>query len=82
VISYGVYVYHMFAPRIVGAGLRAAEAPQQLQSGLSLLLLSGAATLAVACLSWFCIERPMLEWRRRPQPSATLQASLSSRPET
>jgi peptidoglycan/LPS O-acetylase OafA/YrhL len=63
-ISYGVYVYHMFAPRIVGAALRGIAAPVQLQSGAPLFLLSTAATLAVATLSWRFLERPILTWRQ------------------
>ena len=64
IISYGVYVYHMFAPRIVGSALRTAAAPTELQSGAPLFLISAGLTLAVASASWALIERPILDWRR------------------
>lgn len=67
VISYGIYAYHAFAPRLVGAALRAIDAPPILQAGVPLFLLSLAATLAVACVSWFLMERPINNARRRWQ---------------
>jgi peptidoglycan/LPS O-acetylase OafA/YrhL len=59
-ISYGVYVYHVFAPRAVGAALRAVDAPPPLHSAVSVLTLSTALTIAVAALSWRLMERPVL----------------------
>jgi len=63
-ISYGVYVYHMFAPRIVGAVLRSVAAPDLMLSGLPLFALSAALTLAAATASWVFMERPVLNWRK------------------
>lgn len=72
IVSYGVYVYHVFGPRFVGAGLRAIDAPSVLHSGVPLFLLSAILTLAAACLSWFLMERPIIRSRRnrisRPPP--------------
>jgi peptidoglycan/LPS O-acetylase OafA/YrhL len=67
-ISYGVYVYHMFAPRIVGAGLRGVEAPQILQAGVPLFIASALLTLAAANVSWLLMERPVLALRKSWQP--------------
>jgi peptidoglycan/LPS O-acetylase OafA/YrhL len=63
-ISYGVYVYHVFAPRLVGAGLRAIAAPLVLHEGPPLFVLSCVLTLAVATISWKFLERPILDWRQ------------------
>jgi peptidoglycan/LPS O-acetylase OafA/YrhL len=80
VISYGVYVYHMFAPRIVGAGLRAVAAPEVLQAGTPLFLASALLTLAVANVSWLLLERPLLalrqSWQQTGEPG---KASWSRR---
>lgn len=67
VISYGVYVYHMFAPRIVGAALRAAAAPELLQTGLPLFTAAAALTLAIANISWLLMERPILKLQQSRQ---------------
>jgi peptidoglycan/LPS O-acetylase OafA/YrhL len=77
VVSYGIYAYHVFAPRLVGAGLRAADAPPVLQGGVPLFVLSAAVTLAAACLSWFAIERPINDARRRIQARARLRPKLT-----
>jgi peptidoglycan/LPS O-acetylase OafA/YrhL len=74
-ISYAVYVYHMFAPRIVGAGLRAMNAPVQLQQGVSLFALSALLTLLAASLSWFLLERPIDRARRNWQQRGRIQPS-------
>jgi peptidoglycan/LPS O-acetylase OafA/YrhL len=67
VISYGVYVYHMFGPRIVGAGLRAVAAPEILQTGTPLFIASALLTLAAANVSWILMERPLLALRQSLQ---------------
>jgi peptidoglycan/LPS O-acetylase OafA/YrhL len=77
VISYGVYAYHVFAPRLVGASLRAIDAPLFLQGGISLFALSAAVTLAAASISWFAIERPINDARRRMQARARLRPNLT-----
>jgi peptidoglycan/LPS O-acetylase OafA/YrhL len=70
-ISYGVYVYHMFAPRIVGAVLRKFEAPLVLHSGLPLFLFSAFLTLVVATLSWRLMEAPILSLGKRSSQSVS-----------
>jgi peptidoglycan/LPS O-acetylase OafA/YrhL len=78
-VSYGIYVYHVFAPRAVGLGLRALEAPSVLHSDVPLFILSFILTLLVAALSWRLIERPIMSLgRRRVSPrSASLQSPKS-----
>jgi peptidoglycan/LPS O-acetylase OafA/YrhL len=78
VISYGVYAYHVFAPRLVGAGLRALDAPTDLQSGVPLFVLSATLTLAAASLSWLLMERPINEARRNWQRRAQLRPKLTA----
>jgi peptidoglycan/LPS O-acetylase OafA/YrhL len=73
VISYGVYVYHMFAPRIAGAGLRAVAAPEILQTGLPLFIASATLTLAAASISWLLMERPLLALRQSWQRAGDCQ---------
>lgn len=63
-ISYGVYVYHMYSPRAVGAGLRWLGAPEVLHAGLPLFVASLLLTLAVAMASWRWLEQPVLKWRK------------------
>lgn len=75
VISYGVYVYHMFAPRIVGWALRVAKAPAELQSGLPFFAASAALTLAAAALSWRFVEQPILNQCRRRRQSVVPDAT-------
>ena len=81
VVSYGVYVYHMFAPRIAGALLRALETPTQFQYGLPLFLTSAVLTLLGASASWALIEGPILDWRRGDHTRASLRARLPYGPE-
>ncbi len=63
-ISYGVYVYHVFAPRIVGAAMRGLGVPEYLQAGLFLFAASLLLTIGVAVASWFLMERPLLRFRK------------------
>jgi peptidoglycan/LPS O-acetylase OafA/YrhL len=67
VISYGVYVYHVFAPRAVGFVLRQLDMPAWMGAGFPLLALSAVATLVVAISSWHFMEKPINEARRRWQ---------------
>lgn len=64
VISYGVYVYHVFVPRIVGAGMRLVGAPEILHGGMPLFLASALLTTALASISWLLLERPLLQLRK------------------
>jgi peptidoglycan/LPS O-acetylase OafA/YrhL len=60
-ISYGVYVYHYFAPLIAKA-----YAPRlDLAPALPRALMYVAASLIAAELSWRLIERPLRRWRTR-----------------
>jgi peptidoglycan/LPS O-acetylase OafA/YrhL len=70
-ISYGVYAYHAFAPRAVGFALRHVGAPASFQSGPILLLLSAIVTALVAAGSWFLMEKPIMDARRRWQRRAS-----------
>lgn len=80
-ISYGVYVYHVFAPRAVGMGLRALGAPLTLRSGLPLFVLSAALTLLVASLSWRLLERPILALvHRSHRPGARISPFAELKP--
>jgi peptidoglycan/LPS O-acetylase OafA/YrhL len=68
-ISYGVYVYHVFAPRFVGLLLRTVGVSDIFQSGIYLFTASALATLVFANLSWYLIERPILNALRSLIPS-------------
>jgi peptidoglycan/LPS O-acetylase OafA/YrhL len=54
-ISYGIYLYHMFAPNF----LNALKAPEFLRHGPLGFLVMMLTTLFVASASWFAIERPI-----------------------
>jgi peptidoglycan/LPS O-acetylase OafA/YrhL len=69
-ISYGIYVYHVFAPRAIGVALRGLDAPATFHSGFPLFVLSAALTLAVSALSWRLMERPILALSNRSSMSA------------
>lgn len=65
-ISYGVYVYHMFAPRAVAAALRGVGAPDLLNSDGPLLAVSAVLTLVLATVSWRFMEQPFIQLGRNP----------------
>jgi peptidoglycan/LPS O-acetylase OafA/YrhL len=73
-ISYGVYVYHVFAPKLVGAALEFTGGPDLLFADPVKLVLSGALTLAAAVLSWRLMERPILEATRARQRRARVKS--------
>jgi peptidoglycan/LPS O-acetylase OafA/YrhL len=75
-VSYGVYVYHVFAPRAVGAAMRAADVPLEYQGGIALFVASAVVTGAAAAVSWFAMEHPINRARRNRQRRATLDPSL------
>jgi len=72
VISYGVYAYHVFAPRSVGFVLRQLHIPEWFHSGVPLVVLSFITTVGVAACSWRLMERPINDARRRWQQRSTL----------
>ena len=76
IVSYGVYVYHVFAPRAVGAAMRAAGVAAEYQGGVPLFIGSALLTAAAAAISWFAMERPINRARRNRQQRALLDPSL------
>jgi peptidoglycan/LPS O-acetylase OafA/YrhL len=73
-ISYGIYLYHMFAPNILSRLIRFFGASESLLDGLAGVLLMSFITIAGATFSWFAIERPLNSLKTRfpygrPQPS-------------
>jgi peptidoglycan/LPS O-acetylase OafA/YrhL len=60
-ISYGIYLYHMFAPNF----LNVLKVPDSLKHGLVGFLIMMLITLALASLSWFVIERPINSLKSR-----------------
>jgi peptidoglycan/LPS O-acetylase OafA/YrhL len=62
-ITYGIYVYHLFMPLLISPIFRRLgwTFPQR---GTITLLLSTIATLLVASLSWFLMERPINNVKR------------------
>jgi len=72
-ISYGVYAYHVFAPRAVGFVLRRLGVPEWFHTGMPLVLLSIATTLIVAACSWHLMEKPINSARRRWQERSTIK---------
>ena len=74
VVSYGIYIYHMFVPRAVGTLLRAVGAPPSLQDGVLFFLLCTVVTFGIAGVSWFLIERPIINLRRSLRRPVSTQA--------
>jgi len=62
-ISYGIYVYHLMLPDVFAKVLQRIGHPDLLASlgfhTLPYLAFYGAATVAVAALSWHCLEAPI-----------------------
>jgi peptidoglycan/LPS O-acetylase OafA/YrhL len=54
-ISYGIYLYHLYAPRITALVL---EDPERLCLAWQVVLFS-AVTMLVASASWFLFEKPI-----------------------
>ena len=61
-ISYGIYVYHFFAPAALGPLF---ERYDIREGGVAFGLVCLAVTVAVASLSWFLLERPFLLLKNR-----------------
>jgi len=64
-ISYGIYVYHFFVPAIVDPHLHLQWASQYHAVRLLRLLALTAVSVGVAEVSWFLIERPLLQFKDR-----------------
>jgi peptidoglycan/LPS O-acetylase OafA/YrhL len=73
IVSYGVYAYHVFAPRTAGFLLRRLGVPEEFTSGIPMFVISLLGTFLVAWLSWRCVEKPINEARRRWQERSTLK---------
>jgi peptidoglycan/LPS O-acetylase OafA/YrhL len=77
-ISYGIYVYHLLVPAVLGPML--AKVGIELEpKGFVEFLLYSASTIGVAALSWACIEKPLNEFKRRFQPEARVGAVAGRR---
>ncbi|MDP3868374.1 acyltransferase [Phenylobacterium sp.] len=63
-VSYGIYIYHMFMPRVVGSALRTFAAPDAVQSGPIFFILCAISTIILATMSWMMVEKPVINWRR------------------
>lgn len=58
-ISYGLYVWHMFAPAFLRNLLKVAGLPETWNHGFIGFLLLFLGTVAVASVSWIILERPL-----------------------
>ncbi len=58
-ISYGLYVWHMFAPAFLRNLLKVSGLPETWNHGLIGFVLLFAGTVGVASVSWFLLENPL-----------------------
>ena len=79
-ISYGLYVWHMFAPAFLRNVLKAAHLPEAWNQGVIGFTLSFVGTVAVASVSWFLIERPLNDLKRRFPYQRPVPASAQAVP--
>jgi peptidoglycan/LPS O-acetylase OafA/YrhL len=63
-ISYGIYVYHPFMPKLAVAGLAATTGLVLHEGGPMASALATLATLGVASLSWRLMESPLNDLKR------------------
>jgi len=75
-ISYGLYVWHMFAPALLRNALKLSGLPEEWNHGIVGFLLLFLGTVVMASLSWFLLERPLNRLKRhfpyhRPSDKAT-----------
>ena len=73
-ISYGLYLYHLFMPSVVGP-LSRRLGIDYWDGGLLNLALSSGAALIVAALSWHLLEAPISNLRHRFRPECSRTAS-------
>jgi peptidoglycan/LPS O-acetylase OafA/YrhL len=64
-ISYGIYVYHYFVPWTLALRWPEFANPQGAAQKLSTAAILTLITLAVAEISWQCVEKPVLRWKDR-----------------
>jgi peptidoglycan/LPS O-acetylase OafA/YrhL len=73
-ISYGLYIYHNFAPAVFRNTVALVGAPGSAPDGVARLLLLFGITVVLASGSWFLVERPFLRlkqhfpYRAGPRP--------------
>jgi len=77
-ISYGLYVWHMFAPAFLRNILKVARLPEAWNQGVIGVALLFCGTVAAASASWFLLERPLNDLKRQFPYERPLAAS--SRP--
>jgi len=63
-ISYGLYIWHMFAPSFVRNILRVLHVPASLNDGAAGFVILFAWTVAAASLTWFLFEKPINGFKR------------------
>jgi peptidoglycan/LPS O-acetylase OafA/YrhL len=79
-ISYGVYLYHDFVPRLQpGSGWLQRIAPWPAVADFVVFVATLAGTIGVALLSWWLLEAPMLRWKARLDrpPGARVGAAVA-----
>lgn len=64
-ISYGLYVWHMFAPAFLRNLLKVARLPETWNHGIIGFILLFAGTVAIATVSWILLERPINRFKSR-----------------
>lgn len=63
-ISYGLYVWHMFAPAFLRNILHVLHLPDRFNTGATGFILLYAWTVATATLTWFLLEKPINDLKR------------------
>lgn len=63
-LSYGLYVWHMFAPAFLRNALGVAKLPASWNEGITGFLLLLGITVATATASWFLLEEPCNRLKR------------------
>ena len=79
-ITYGIYVYHYFAPLIL-VPLLARVGIDLFVPGFKNFVLSGVLTIAVAALSWHLLELPINNFKRYFQYRSATKSASESGPE-
>lgn len=76
-ISYGLYIWHMFAPIFISYILTAFRLPVSLNDGAVGFILFFAWTVTMASLTWFLFEKPINELKRHfPYRKRSLDSPL------
>lgn len=76
--SYSLYLFHFFAMAVAWAIGRKLFGPVSALNYVPLAVAAIAAGLAIGCLAYWYLERPILNWtRQRRRPTALTQGSAS-----